>query len=58
MATKRKQLPAVSPEDLLFQDMPRDVRMLQQNAKALRRKKQREDFVNGQMADSNTLGGR
>jgi len=56
MATKRKRLPAVSPEELLFKGMPAELQQLQQQAKALRRNKQREEFASRMIADPETLG--
>lgn len=56
MAKKQKRLPAVSPEELLFQGQPEHVRELQAQAKALRRGKQREEFARRMLSDSETLG--
>lgn len=58
MAKKRERLVAVSPEELLFQGQPKEVRELQAQAKALRRGKQREEFANRMIAGPDTLGNR
>ena len=56
MATKRKNLAALSPEDELFKNMPPDVQRIQRTAKAMRRGKQREEFAQRMLAGPETLG--